>query len=131
MDLQLSKMFDAMYSKLDSLSGDAADRLDFGAIQLDPEGTVLTYNRFESKLVGLDAKRVIGKNFFRDVAPCTDVQEFHGAFKRGMAEKNLYTKFRFQFLFKHRDPMNVFIAIQYSSKSNTAWVFVHPVGPSS
>lgn len=49
------------------------DALPFGAIRLDKDGTILSYNMTESKLTGRDPKKVIGRNFFEDVAPCTNV----------------------------------------------------------
>jgi hypothetical protein len=32
----------------------------------------ISYNAFESERAGLSAKRVIGRNFFKSVGPCTD-----------------------------------------------------------
>ena len=56
------------------MSEEQLDALPFGAIRLDMTGKILTYNMTESKLTGRDPKRVIGRNFFTDVAPCTNVQ---------------------------------------------------------
>jgi photoactive yellow protein len=39
---------------------------------MDRQGTVLRYNSTESRASGLPPARVIGRHFFRDVAPCTD-----------------------------------------------------------
>jgi photoactive yellow protein len=54
------------------------DELPFGAIVIDPNGTIRGYNEYEAKLSHLERERVLGKNFFRDVAPCTAVQAFEG-----------------------------------------------------
>ncbi len=48
------------------------DRIPFGIIGMDGEGTVFAYNRAESLLAGLLPEQVIGLNFFSDVAPCTN-----------------------------------------------------------
>src|ERR1700729_3121179 len=61
--------------------------LPFGAIQLDEEGRILRYNAFESKLSGIARDKALGKHFFTELAPCTDVKEFHGRFKEGVARK--------------------------------------------
>ena len=66
---------------LSHLPPELLDALPFGAIQLSGDGTITAYNRGESALSGLAPKDVIGKNFFRDVAPCTAVQEFGGRFQ--------------------------------------------------
>jgi len=54
------------------------DELPFGAICIDHDGTIVSYNQYEARLAHLDAARVIGKNFFRDIAPCTAVKAFEG-----------------------------------------------------
>jgi photoactive yellow protein len=67
--------------------GDAEiDELPFGLIAVDHQGTIEQYNSYESRLARLSKERVIGRNFFVDVAPCTAVQEFQGRFERFVAE---------------------------------------------
>ena len=56
---------------LSRLSTKEVDQLAFGAVQLDAKGTILQYNAAEAGITGRDAKAVIGRNFFREVAPCT------------------------------------------------------------
>ena len=48
------------------------DTLPYGVIAMSLDGTVEAYNLTESKLAGLTPERVIGKNFFSSVAPCTN-----------------------------------------------------------
>lgn len=48
------------------------DALPYGVIAMSLDGTVEAYNLAESKLAGLSPERVIGKNFFSNVAPCTN-----------------------------------------------------------
>ncbi len=48
------------------------DALAFGVIAMTLDGTVEAYNLAESKLAGLTPERVVGKNFFTNVAPCTN-----------------------------------------------------------
>jgi photoactive yellow protein len=62
------------------------DALPFGLISVDAGGTIEQYNAFESRLARLPKERVIGRNFFRDVAPCTAVRDFQGRFERFVAE---------------------------------------------
>ena len=57
---------------------DKLDELPFGAIVIDPDGTIREYNEYETRLSHFERGAVIGKNFFRDVAPCTAVQNFEG-----------------------------------------------------
>lgn len=70
---------------LDEVSDAALDELAFGVIALDTEGTVLRYNQYESRLARLDRNQVVGRNFFREVAPCTRTAEFEGRFQQYVA----------------------------------------------
>lgn len=99
------------------------DALPFGAIRLDDDGTVRSYNLTESKLTGRDKQRVIGRNFFTEVAPCTNVQEFAGRFRDGIARKELHAIFPYRFDFKMA-PRDVTVTLFYSKQTATAWVFV-------
>ncbi len=64
---------------LSQVPPEVLDALPYGAIQLTGDGVITAYSRAESELSGLSPDRVIGKNFFRQVAPCTAVREFQGA----------------------------------------------------
>ena len=57
---------------LDALNDEARDQLSFGVVRMDQDGTVTGYNKVESELSGLSAEKVLGKNFFFQVAPCTN-----------------------------------------------------------
>lgn len=50
----------------------ALDTLPFGVIGLAADGTVTAYNAAEAALSGLTPSRVIGRNFFTSVGPCTN-----------------------------------------------------------
>ena len=64
--------------RVPTLSEEELDALQFGVICLDREGKILRYNLAESRLARLDRAQVLGKNFFRRVAPCTATPEFEG-----------------------------------------------------
>ena len=57
---------------LERADDEALDGLEFGVIAMDPSGVVVAYNTVESVDSGLSQRRVIGRNFFDDVAPCTN-----------------------------------------------------------
>jgi photoactive yellow protein len=116
---------DPLYQRIATITPEELDELPHGAIQLDKRGHVLRFNSFESRLSGLPKERVIGRSFFKEVAPCTDVQEFHGRFERGVRERRLHEKFRYHFAFKQR-PRNVLVTLFYRDTDDTVWVFVQP-----
>jgi photoactive yellow protein len=109
--------------RVDSLAEDEFNALPFGAIKLDTDGRILKYNLYESRLAQRDAEEVIGQNFFTEVAPCTNVQEFAGRYRQGIAEGKLNTTFPYRFLFPNR-AVNVEITLILGPDGDSAWVFV-------
>ncbi len=116
----------SLSSVVDSMTESELDQLPHGAIQLSTDGRVLKFNAYESQLANLKKESVIGKNFFKEVAPCTDVQEFYGRFRTGVAGKNLHENFRYHFAFK-QNPRDVTVTLFYSGITDTVWVFVKPL----
>jgi photoactive yellow protein len=116
----------SLSSVIDSMTETELDQLPHGAIQLSTDGRVLKFNAYESNLSSLKKENVIGKNFFKQVAPCTDVQEFYGKFRAGVSEKNLHINFRYHFAFK-QNPRDVTVTLFYSPTTDTVWVFVKPL----
>ena len=83
------------------LSPQEADALPYGLIMLDRSGTVIAYNANEARLSGLEPQRVLGRNFFADIAPCTAVREFAGLYRQ-MIEAGAPASAQFEFLFRFR-----------------------------
>lgn len=52
----------------DSLDDAALDELPFGVVRVSADGTVERFNRAEASRVNLQRWRVLGRNYFRDVA---------------------------------------------------------------
>ena len=63
---------------LTQLSAAEFDAMPFGMIRLNRQGVIKAYNQWEAALARRSVHEVIGKNFFTDVAPCTNVAEFRG-----------------------------------------------------
>ncbi|HEU4885767.1 MAG TPA: PAS domain-containing protein [Longimicrobium sp.] len=110
--------------RADVLTEDELDSLPVGMIQLDRNGTVLKFNQTESSLARVEKGEAVGKSFFDEVAPCTKVQEFHGKFVEGVANRNLHTVFPYQFRFRDGREKNVVISMFYSGSTETVWVLV-------
>jgi photoactive yellow protein len=111
-----------VYDVVDGLTSEQLDTLPCGVIQLDSNGYILKYNSYESNLAQRRKEDVMGRNFFKEVAPCTDIQAFYGRFREGVAQRQLDVQFRYQFPFI--DPRNVIITLFYSQITSTVWVFV-------
>lgn len=115
---------ESLAAEIGMLSADDLDALPFGVIQLDPHGVILSYNKTEERISGRQARDVVGKNFFRDVAPCTHVKRFHGAFESGVQRGALNEVFDFTFRFP-QGTREVRIRMIYSGA--TVWIFVTPI----
>lgn len=101
----------------------ALDGLAFGAIQLDRNGNILHYNAAEGEITGRDPDAVKGKNFFREVAPCTDRPEFAGKFRQGVANGDLNALFEYTFDYQMK-PTKVKVHMKKAISGDSYWVFV-------
>jgi photoactive yellow protein len=111
----LAKMDDAQLNKLA-----------FGAVELDASGRILKYNAVEGAITGRDPKAVVGKNFFTEVAPCTNRPEFKGVFDAGVRNNNLNTLF--EYVFDHQmKPTKVKIHMKRAISASSYWIFVKRV----
>ena len=95
----LGDKFDYPIENVALLNRGVADLLPYGFIRLDEQGIVLEYNTAESSLSGLPRGGVLGRNFFRSVAPCTCVKEFEGKVQEMIASGKA-GRDQLQFLFK-------------------------------
>lgn len=114
---------DDIDNSLSKMSGQQIDELAFGAIQLDGQGKILRYNVAEAEITGRQASAVIGTNFFRDVAPCTNTARFKGVFDAGVRSESLNTMFEYVFDYK-MTPTKVKIHMKKAISDGTFWIFV-------
>jgi photoactive yellow protein len=94
------------------------DLLPYGIIVVDEEGIILYYNAREEEIANRQREDVLGKNFFSEVAPCTQVQEFYGRFKETMHRAGLVAEFHFNFPFPGR-PREVEITLTSFQKEGS------------
>jgi photoactive yellow protein len=100
------------------------DEVPYGVIELDKMGNILSYNMAEAAISGLKPSDVIGKNFFLDVAECTQRPEFFGKFKEGVDKKFLNHIFDFTFD-ANMEPTRVRVHMAYIS--DRVWLMVKRV----
>ena len=117
-----SPPFENVLYAADALGSAELDALPYGLIQLDSRGVILRYSAAEARLSGLSAAECVGRDFFRDVAPCTHVAEFHGRFREGVRAGQLDAVFNFRFAF--RPPRDVRVQLFYSRVTRSVWVKV-------
>ena len=100
-----------------------ADDQAFGVVQVADDGTVRLYNRWESDLSGVPVSTAEGRNFFTQVAPCTNNRLVAGKFKDGVQKGTLDAEFNYTFTYKMK-PTNVALRLYRHPATGTNWVFV-------
>ncbi len=108
---------------LPALTREEIDELPVGVIRLDDEGTVELYSAREAAFSGLAVDEVEGRNFFLEIAPCTNNGIFLGRFRRGIATDHLDLTIDYTFTYRMR-PTPVRVHLYRDRASATNWVVV-------
>jgi photoactive yellow protein len=80
------------------------------------------YNTYESRLAGVEPSDARGRNFFTQLAPCSNNRIFLGRFKKGVRTGSLDEHFTYTFTYKMR-PTLVDIRL-YRDEAGNNWVMV-------
>jgi photoactive yellow protein len=56
------------------------DNLPLGLVVMNAKAEVLVFNRAEERMAGRSREKIVGTNFFADIAPCMNVQQLAGVF---------------------------------------------------
>ncbi|WP_345819389.1 histidine kinase dimerization/phosphoacceptor domain -containing protein [Methylobacterium fujisawaense] len=114
---------------LDAIAPDALDRLDQGVIGLDSAGTVVAFSEGASAISGLSREAVLGRDYFRDVMPGTNVPNFRGRFLAGARRGTLDETFDYVFG-RLPQPLRARIHMrhgQIAGGSPVTWLTIDPV----
>ncbi|GEP12081.1 histidine kinase dimerization/phosphoacceptor domain -containing protein [Methylobacterium gnaphalii] len=111
---------------LDGLSSEDLDRLDQGVIALDAGGRILFYSEGAASRFGLSAEAVVGRHYFREVAPSTNVPGFYGRFLSGVRRGRLDDAFEFVFGLTPQ-PLRARIQMRDSASPGRYWVIITPL----
>lgn len=114
---------DSVLQKLQMSTPEEMDLLDFGVICLDDKGIIKIFNQYEADRANLNSKSVLGKNFFTEIAPCTNNQIFFGSFKKGVEERKMDLIFPYTFTYKMK-PSAVKIHLYRGPARPINWIFI-------
>lgn len=89
----------SIIDRIEAMGESDLDALPIGVITLDLHAKILRYNKMEASLARLDQRSQIGKDFFKEVAPCTASPEFEGRF-RDLAENDKGGVVTFDYIFR-------------------------------
>jgi photoactive yellow protein len=113
---------DATGERLKELPPDALNDLGFGVIEVDDDGVVQFFNRYESEMSGVAPETAVGKNFFTEVAPCSNNRLFVGRFKKGLRQGELDERFTYTYTYK-MSPTLVDVRL-YRDEDGRNWILV-------
>jgi len=119
----MSILNESILKKLPSLSAAELDALSIGVVKVDDIGTIQMYNKEEGRIGNVNPSSVIGKNFFTQVAPCTNNRLFFGKFKDGVASNSLSFSMPYTFTYKIK-PTNVLIQMYRDHDTSSNWIIV-------
>lgn len=109
--------------KLGAMSREEADRAEYGIVKVDPMGKIILYNHYESRLAGVAPSAAEGRNFFTEIAPCSNNRLFMGRFMQGVEKGELDTSFNYTFTYKMK-PTNVNVRLVHDKATKSNWIFV-------
>lgn len=119
---------EALAEKLDAASESELNAADFGIIAVDDDGVILFYNEAEADLSGMRPDEVVGRNFFTQVAPCTNNRLFRGRFEKGVEAGTMDKTFSYTYTYKmHPTLVNIRLC---RDAGGTNWILVEEYGES-
>lgn len=116
---------DGIPARLPHMSQAELDALTVGVVKVDDEGVVLFYSRKESEFSGMAREQVEGRNFFTEVAPCTNNRLIYQPFREGVARDHLDLTIEYTFSVQ-MPPTNVQLHMYRDTATKTNWIIVDP-----
>jgi photoactive yellow protein len=113
---------DNVGEKLRNVDAATLNSVEFGIIQVSDDGEVQFFNEYESNLSGVDPDDAIGKNFFTELAPCSNNRLFRGRFKSGIRTGEMDEQFNYTYTYKMR-PTLVDVRL-YRDDAGNNWILV-------
>ncbi len=113
---------DELGEVLRTCSDETLNQAPFGIVQVDDNGIVEFYNRYEAELADVEPEDAMGRNFFTQLAPCSGNRLFHGRFKDGIRKGDLDERFTYTFTYK-MSPTLVQVRM-YQDEAGNNWIMV-------
>ncbi|MFN0073589.1 MAG: hypothetical protein ACKVVP_19075 [Chloroflexota bacterium] len=108
--------------EVEKLTAEAVDRLSFGVIRVDTAGVVQCFSKPEGDLSGYGSRPALGLNFFTDIAPCMNNDQFLGRIEHARATGTLDIEFGYVGDFSDKE-RELRVRIQ-SSSTGGYWIFI-------
>ncbi len=114
---------EAFPANLPSMGPSELDSLDLGIIQLSDSGKIEGYNARESAFSGWKREQVLGRNFFGDIAPCTNNALVRGQFKANLAAGLGDISIAYSFTYRMQ-AINVTLRLYRHAGTATNWLII-------
>lgn len=95
----------------------------FGIVEVDREGTIVFYNETEARFADLDREAVEGKNFFEDVAPCTNSDGFRGRFRSHRDDEPFDLSFSYVLTYRYAPTL---VEVRILGDKGRFWMLFQP-----
>ncbi|HVF51687.1 MAG TPA: hypothetical protein VNA19_16500 [Pyrinomonadaceae bacterium] len=90
----------------------------FGLLELDAAGNVINYSPAKEQNPTIEKGDIVGRNFFKDVVPVTEVGEFKSRFLAFMAYGDSVQRFTIRFPFERETIKVQIILARMSERSD-------------
>ncbi len=110
----------AKLGRLDTMDADELGELPAGVVRVDDQGVVSAINEAALELAGVRLEHALGRNFFTELAPCTNNRLFFGMFRRGVAGGEMHLVFFYALTYK-LSPTEVKVQM-YRSGADSNWI---------
>jgi photoactive yellow protein len=87
---------------------------------VDETGRILIYNQAEACIAGIEKKAALGRNFFTDVAVCTNESGFRGRFEAGVKAGSLDVLFEWHLAGENMP--RVLVHVTKAARGNRYWI---------
>lgn len=108
---------------LETMTRDEIDALEVGVIQLSDDGSIMLFSKAESRLTGLQASQVEGRNMFSEVAPCMNNSLVMGRVSAGVKAGELDETFDYTFTYRMK-PTAVVLTLYRKMGGTSTWLVV-------
>jgi photoactive yellow protein len=109
-------------ARIEQMSQYDLDRLPFGVILLDREGTVVFYSETEGRQSGYAPRSPLGQNFF-EVSPCMDTDAFRGRLTKALEDKGK-VDLEIAWYGDYTDPDRELRIRVQSARNGGVWIFI-------
>lgn len=112
----------ATLARIDAMAADEMGELTVGVVRVDDAGVVGAINEAALDLAGVRLEHALGRNFFTELAPCTNNRLFYGMFRRGVAAGEMHLVFFYALTYK-LSPTEVKVQL-FRSGPDSNWILI-------